>query len=159
MPCVIIPDDRFRYLPHISVKTRKLCLYEDGEVYDAKNIEGLIRDNIDRTRRWIENYYGRDNSNEYAKEIRNYWNEQYDGENSVDDHWILLGNIPTETCEMTGVAYVGKNLKDGSMHVMNVVASDENDKALASIKLRHKTREITVLYIASLKSPMSHHLA
>ena len=153
MPCVIIPDDRFRYLPHISVKTRKLCLYEDGEVYDADNIEGLIRDNIDRTRRWIENYYGRDNSNEYAKEIRNYWNEQYDGENSVDDHWILLGNIPTETCEMTGVAYVGKNLKDGSMHVMNVVASDENDKALASIKLRHKTREIPVLYIASLKIP------
>ena len=53
MPCVIIPDDRFRYLPHISVKTRKLCLYEDGEVYDAENIEGIIRDNIDRTRRWV----------------------------------------------------------------------------------------------------------
>lgn len=62
MPCVIILDDRFRYLPHISVKTRKLCLYEDDEVYDAENIEGIIRDNIDRTRRWIEKYYGRDNS-------------------------------------------------------------------------------------------------
>ena len=153
MPCVIIPDDRFKYLPHISVKTRKLCLYEDGEVYDAENIEGLIRDNIYRTRRWIENYYGQDNSNEYAKEIRNYWNEEYDGENSVDDHWILLGDIPTETCEMTSAAYVGRNLKDGSMYVMNVVASDENDKALAGIKLWHETKEIPVLYIASLKIP------
>lgn len=153
MPCVIIPDDRFRYLPHISVKTRKLCLYEDGVVYDAENIEGLIRDNIDRTRRWIEEYYGRDNSDEYAKEIRNYWNEQYDGENCVNDHWILLGNIPKKTCEMTGVAYVDISLNDGNTYMMNVVASDEDDKTLASIKLQQKTRAIPVLYIASLIIP------
>ena len=151
MPCVIIPDDRFRYLPHISVKTRKLCLYEDGEVYDAENIEGLIRDNIDRTRRWIEKFYGRDNSEEYAKEIRSYWNEEYDGENNVDDHWIMLGDIPTETCEMTGVAYVDKSLNDGSTYVKSVVAFDESDKTLASLKLQHKTKGISVLYIASLQ--------
>lgn len=153
MPCVIIPDDRFRYLPHISVKTRKLCLYEDGEVYDTENIEGLIRDNIDRTRRWIEFYYGRDNSDEYAKEIRNYWNEQYDGENNVDDHWIMLGDIPTETCEMTGVVYVDKSLNNGSTFVKSVVASGEDDKTLASLKIQHKTEDITVLYIASLQKP------
>lgn len=153
MPCVMIPDDRFRYLPHISVKTRKLCLYENGEVYDAENIEGLIRDNIDRTRRWIENYYGRDNSDEYAKEIRNYWNEQYDGENNVDDHWILLGDIPTETCEMTGVVYVNKSPNDGSTYVKSVVASDEDNKTLANLKLQHKTKDISVLYIASLQIP------
>lgn len=153
MPCVIIPDDRFRYLPHISVKTRKLCLYEDGEVYDTENIEGLIRDNIDRTRRWIEFYYGRDNSDEYAKEIRNYWNEQYDGENNVDDHWIMLGDIPTETCEMTGVVYVDKSLNNGSTFVKSVVASGEDDKTLASLKIQHKTEDITVLYIASLQIP------
>ena len=153
MPCVIIPDDRFRYLPHISVKTRKLCLYEDGEVYDADNIEGLIRDNIDRTRRWIEKYYGRDNSDEYAKEIKSYWNEEYDGENNVDDHWIMLGDIPTETCEMTGVAYIVKNLKDGSTYKKSVVASDEDDKTLASLKLQYRTKGISVLYIASLQIP------
>ena len=39
------------------------------------------------------------------------------------------------------------------MYVMNVVASDENDKALAGIKLWHETKEIPVLYIASLKIP------
>ena len=153
MPCVIIPDDRFRYLPHISVKTRKLCLYEDGEVYDAENIEGIIRDNIDRTRRWIEKYYGRDNSDEYVKEIRSYWNEEYDGENNVDDHWIMLGDRPTETCEMKGVAYVVKNLNDGSKYVKNVVAFDEDDKTLASLKLHHNTKDISVLYIASLQIP------
>lgn len=153
MPYVIIPDYRFRYLPHISVKTRKLCLYEDDEVYDTENIEGLIRDNIDRTRRWIENYYGRDNSDEYSKEIRSYWNEQYDGENNVDDHWILLGDIPTETCKMAGVAYTNKYLHNSSPYVMSVIASDENDKTLASIKRQHKTRDIPVLYIASLKTP------
>lgn len=153
MPCVIIPDDRFRYLPHISVKTRKLCLYEDGEVYDAENIEGIIRDNIDRTKRWIEKYYDRDNSDEYVKEIRSYWNEEYDGENNVDDHWIMLGDRPTETCEMKGVAYVVKNLNDGSKYVKNVVAFDEDDKTLASLKLHHNTKDISVLYIASLQIP------
>ena len=153
MPCVIIPDDRFRYLPHISVKTRKLCLYEDGEVYDADNIEGLIRDNIDRTRRWIEKYYGRDNSDEYSKEIRSYWNEEYDGENNVDNHWIMLGDRPTKTCKMTGVAYVVKNRNDGSASVKSVVAFDEDDKTLASLKLHHNTKDISVLYIASLQIP------
>lgn len=153
MPYVIIPDGRFRYMPHISVKSRKLCLYEDGEVYDSDNIDGLIRDNLDRTRRWIEKYYGQDNSDEYAKEIRNYWNEQYDGENRVDDHWILLGDIPTETCEMTGVVYVDKSLNDGNRYVMSVVASDEDDKALVNLKLRHKTKDIPVFYIASLQIP------
>mgnify|MGYP000745714263 CR=1 FL=1 len=153
MPCVIIPDDRFRHLPHISVKMRKLCLYEDDEVYDVENIEGLIRDNIDRTRRWIENYYGQDNSDEYTKEIRSYWNEQYDGENNVDDHWILLGDIPTETCEMTGVVYTNKYLNKNNTYVMNIIASDEDDKTLARIKLLHKTRDIHALYIASLKIP------
>lgn len=153
MPCVIIPDERFRYLPHISVKSRKLCLYEDGEVYDTENIEGLIRDNIVRTRRWIEIYYDRDNKDEYAKEIKNYWNEQYDGENFVDCHWILLGDMPTETCEMTGVVYVDKSLNDGSTYMMSVVASDEDDKTLASLKIQHKTKDIPVLYIASLQIP------
>lgn len=153
MPYVFIQDDRFRYLPHISVKSRKLCLYEDGEVYDAENIEGLIRDNIDRTRRWIEQYYGRDNSDEYAKEIRSYWNEEYEEEKNVDDHWIMLGDIPTETCEMTGVAYIVKNLKDGSTYKKSVVASDEDDKTLASLKLQYRTKGISVLYIASLQIP------
>lgn len=153
MPCVIIPDDRFRYLPHISVKSHKLCLYEDDEVYDAENIEGLIRDNVDRTRRWIEQYYGRDNSDEYAKEIRSYWNEEYEEENNVDDHWIMLGDIPKETCKMTGVAYIVKNLKDSRTYKKSVVASDEDDKTLASLKLHHKTKDISVLYIASLQIP------
>lgn len=153
MPCVIIPDDRFRYLPHISVKSHKLCLYEDDEVYDAENIGGLIRDNVDRTRRWIEQYYGRDNSDEYAKEIRSYWNEEYEEENNVDDHWIMLGDIPKETCKMTGVAYIVKNLKDSRTYKKSVVASDEDDKTLASLKLHHKTKDISVLYIASLQIP------
>ena len=153
MPCVFIYDDRFKYLPHISVDTQKLCLYKDDEVYDADNIEGLIRDNIDRTRRWIECYYGQDDTVEYAKEIRNYWTEQYEGEKVVNFHWILLGEMPKNTCEMTGVSYVNRYLKDGSLYKINVVASDDSDKTLANIKLQHDTRDISALYISSLQLP------
>ena len=116
-------------------------------------MQRILKENIDRTRRWIEKYYGRDNSDEYVKEIRSYWNEEYDGENNVDDHWIMLGDRPTETCEMKGVAYVVKNLNDGSKYVKNVVAFDEDDKTLASLKLHHNTKDISVLYIASLQIP------
>jgi len=153
MPSVFILDDRFRYLPHISIQSRKLCLYEDGGVYDSENINGIIRDNIVKTRRWIEFYYGRDNSDEYAKEIRNYWDEQYDGETDVDDYWILLGNIPAETCELTGIAYAEKQLIDGSTNVVNVVTSNEESKTLECIKCQHETYKIPVLYIASMKIP------
>ena len=151
MPYVIIPDDRFGYLPHISVKSRKLCLYEDGVVYDVGNIEGLIRDNITRARRWVENYFGQDNIDEYAKEIRNYWGEQYNGETEVDDSWLLLGDIPTETCEMVGVIYPNKNLKDGSTIQKGVVSTNEADKTLECIKRLYKTHNIQILYLSSLK--------
>lgn len=153
MPYVIIPDDRFRYLPHISVNSRKLCLYEDGMTYDVENIEGLIRDNIVRTRRWVENYFGRDNHDEYAEEIRNYWGEQYDDETIVDDSWILLGNMPIETREMAGITYTYKNLKNGNTNLKSVVTVNEEDETLECIKRLYKTHDIPVLYIASFKIP------
>lgn len=148
MPWVIIHDDRFKYLPHISVKSRKLCIYEDEDVYDLSNINGLVRDNIDKTRRWVEKYYGRDNSDEYAKEIWNYWNEQYDGETILNDTWLLLGDIPTETCEMVGIVYSNGNLKNKYI----VVTSDKENKTLTYIKHKYKINDIPVLYIASLKN-------
>lgn len=153
MPYMIVQDEQFRYLPHISTQSRKLCLYEDGEVYDAENIEGLIRESISKTRRWVEYYYGRDNSLEYAKEIKNYWNERYEEETSIDDSWILFGDIPVETCEMFGMSYANKNLKNGKAHVINVVASRDDNEALKYIKCQYKVYEVPVLYLVSLKIP------
>lgn len=153
MPYMIIQDERFRYLPHISIQSRKLCLYEDDEIYDAENIEGLIRESISKTRRWVEYYYGRDNSLEYAKEIKNYWNERYEEETSIDDSWILFGDIPVETCEMFGMSYANKNLKNGKAHVINVVASRDDNEALKYIKCQYKVYEVPVLYLVSLKIP------
>ena len=105
MPWMIVPDSRFCYLPHISVKTRKLCLYEDGVVYDTTNIYGLIKDNIVKTRRWIELYSNQDNTEEYAKEIDSYWTEKYEYETELEPHWIYLGDIPEHTCELRGFTY------------------------------------------------------
>ena len=106
MPAIIVPDDRFRYLPHISSNTRKLCLYEDGIDYDADNIYGLIRDNLDKTKHWISFYTSRDNTDEYAREPASYWAEEYDGEDDVDDFWTLIGNIPEHTCDLKGIFYI-----------------------------------------------------
>lgn len=151
MPSVILQDDRFRYLPHISVGTRKLCLYEDSVIYDADKIEGIIRDNIDKTRKWVELYYGRDNTDEYAQEIRNYWNEKYEEESDVDDYWLLLGDMPSKTCEMIGRAYSKRNLKDDKTIVVSIVATDENDSTIAFICNNHHTKELPVLYVESIK--------
>ncbi len=156
MPCVILLDDRFKYLPHISVGTRKLCLYEDDVVYDADNIEGIIRDNIEKTRKWVESYYNRDNSKEYAQEILAYWNEHYDNEtNNVDDFWILCGRIPNCTCELKGIAYAQRDLKEGKYNAKCAVSIDENDPTFAYIKLNHKTTDYPVLFIASLNMPQA----
>ena len=151
MPNVFVTDDRFKHLPHISAKSRKLCTYEDGLVYDADNVEGLIRDNISSVRHWLEDFYGRDNADEYIKEIRSYWQEQYEGENAVDDYWILVGDIPETTCEMTGIVYADKNLKDRKTFVISIVATDNDNKTIECIKLQHEVINIPVLYLASLK--------
>ena len=138
MPWMIVPDSRFCYLPHISVKTRKLCLYEDGVVYDTTNIYGLIKDNIVKTRRWIELYSNQDNTEEYAKEIDSYWSEKYEDEAELEPHWIYLGNIPEHTCELRGFTYhVDYIAKDDKYFDQCIVCGlDESEDILKNIKIR-----------------------
>ena len=155
MPWMIVPDSRFCYLPHISVKTRKLCLYEDGVVYDTTNIYGLIKDNIVKTRRWIELYSNQDNTEEYAKEIDSYWTEKYEYETELEPHWIYLGDIPEHTCELRGftyhVDYIAKDDKYFDQYI--VCGLDESEDILRNIKIGYKASKIPVLFIKSLRIP------
>ena len=153
MPAIILPDDRFRYLPHISSDTRKLCLYEDGIDYDADNVYGLIRDNLDKTKHWIKHYTSRDNTDEYAREPVSYWAEEYDGEDDVDNFWTLVGNIPEHTCELRGIAYVMKEDKKGKQHIEFIVASTEESGVLDFISDLHKTKEFEALFLSSFEKP------
>lgn len=154
MPAVFLPDDRFKYLPHISSSTRKLCLYEDGIDYDADNIYGLIRDNLDKTKRWIKHYTSRDNTDEYARELASYWVEEYDGEDIVDINWTLIGDIPKNTCGLKGIAYEFKDGKDTNVFVQYVVAYTEfESRAFDFISGMHKEKEFEALYLSSFDMP------
>lgn len=153
MPCVITPDDRFRYLPHISFDDRKLCLYEDGVTYDAENIRGIIRANLSKSRQWIETYANRDNSDEYAKEIKNYWRESYDGEEEVDDCAVLFGVLPDKTCELKGFAYSKFDLDEDDNFLQRVFFESNDTPEEIYIKRRHKTVDFPALFLSSLKIP------
>lgn len=153
MPCVIIPDNRFRHLPHISFDDRKLCLYEDGISYDAENIRGNIRDNLRKSRLWIETYADQDNSDEYAKEIKNYWRENYDGEESVDDCTVLFGVLPDKTCKLHGFAYSKLDLDEDDSFLQRVFFESEDTPEVKYVKRRHKTVEFPALYLSSLIIP------
>lgn len=151
MPWVIVPEQRFSYLPHISVKSRKLCLFEDGAIYDTTNIYGLIKENISKTRRWLELYSNQENNQEYAKEINSYWAEQYDGESELEPHWILLGTIPEKTCELTGYTYpvdfLGEDNKCFDQFI--VCEPDSSADILKNIKTRYKVFKTPVLFVKS----------
>jgi hypothetical protein len=138
-------------LPHISSNTRKLCLYEDGIDYDADNIYGLIRDNLDKTKHWISFYTSRDNTDEYAREPASYWAEEYDGEDEVDDFWTLIGNIPEHTCELKGIFYVMKDDKNGKQHFEFIVAPTEESGVLDYISDLHETKEFDALFLSSFE--------
>lgn len=153
MPCVIIPDDRLRYLPHISFDDRKLCLYEDGVTYDAENIWGIIRDNLRKSRLWIETYANQDNTDEYAKEIKNYWRESYDGEEGVDDCAVLFGVLPDKTCELHGFVYSKLDLDEDDSFLQRVFFESNDTPEERYIKRRHKTVDCSALYLSSLKIP------
>ena len=153
MSMVFIDDERFRYLPHISPSDRKVCLYEDGLAYNPDNIKGLLRDNIKKTRHWIELYSNRDNTDEYVKEIKNYWREQYDGESEIDDCPVLLGSKPEETCELSGIVYSKRDAEDGSSYVQPILFRSEERLEITYIKKYHKVIEIKALYLASIEIP------
>ena len=154
MPYVIIPDEEFRYLPHISFDDRKLCLYEDGITYDANNICGIIRDNIKKARVWIEKYANRDNSDEYSAEIKSYWFQNDDSEEEVDECAALFGDVPEKTCELKGLAYSKLNLDDDSSYIQTVFYRDGNNRGIQFLKKKHKVVEFAALFISSLAIPV-----
>lgn len=154
IPRVEIRDDRFKYLPHIAFHSRKLCLYEDGVVYDAANIRGIVRDCIRRARRWVEEYANKDNSDEYAKEIKNYWEENYDNEELVDDYWILLGKVPNQTCLLNAISYPVESLSEKNKYFERVVcACEQDEERLKSYKSMPCATMLKVLYVASFRMP------
>ncbi len=155
LPWVMVPDDRFSYLPHISVRTRKICLYEDDVVYDTENAYGLIKENISKTRRWLEQYSNQDNKAEYANEINSYWTEIYDGEKKLEPHWILLGTIPDKTCELQGYTYPVDLLGKADMFFDQYIVCgiNEQDDVLKNIKTRYKVLKLPVLFIKSYRIP------
>lgn len=155
LPWVMVPDERFCFLPHISVKSRKLCLFEDGAVYGTDNIYGLIRNCVSKTRKWLEFYSNQDNSAEYAKEINSYWTEEYEGEKGLAPHWILLGSIPDKTCELQGYTYpvdcLGKEDKCFDQYI--VCGTEEQNEILDNINPRHQAYKLSVLFVKSLRIP------
>ena len=156
MPRVEIKDERFKYLPHISFHSRKLCLYEDGVIYDATNIRGIVRDCIRRARRWVEEYANRDNSDEYAKEIKNYWEETYDNETLVDDFWIILGKVPSQTCLLNAISYPVKSLSEKNIFFERVICACELDEdQLKPFKSMPGATMLQVVYVASFNIPQA----
>lgn len=156
MPYAIVPDDRFNTLPHISTKNRKVCLYEDGIIYDANNIRGIIRDTIKRTRLWLEKYANCDNTAEYAREIISYWNEQYDGEADVDGTPVFFGDIPASACELKGLVYTIKNPKNNKDCIQQVFYSlDDDSNEIKYLRDNYDVHEIAVLYLPSIVIPLT----
>ena len=157
MPYVIVPDDRFRYLPHISNQSRKICLYEDSVVYDASNISGIVRENIKGACEWIERYYGKDNTQEFALEKNSYWEEQYDNEAEVDSRWVLLGKIPDHTCKLKALCYPidSVDVEEESKCFERVVcAVERREKGLIdTFNDRHGASQFGGMYIASVVIP------
>ena len=154
IPFVVIPEQRFRHLPHISWRTQKVCLYDDGTTYDTSSIRGIVRETITRTIRWVETFANQDNTDEYKKEIINYWCEQYDGELKVIDRALFIGKVPNVCCELKGFDYLFKSLKTGRKKIRRVFYSiDDNSQIINYLKKDKQTSELPVLYITSFIIP------
>lgn len=155
MPYAIVPDNRFNTLPHISTRNGKVCLYEDGITYDAKNIRGIIRDTIKRTRLWLEKYANCDNTAEYNREIISYWNEQYDGEADVDGTSVFFGDIPANVSELKGLVYTIRNPKNNKDCVQQVFYTlDDDSNEIKFLSDNYDVHEIAVLYLPSIIIPV-----
>jgi hypothetical protein len=152
LPVVIVQDQRFRGLPHISAENGKICLYENGVSYNAENIIGIIRTSIKRTRNWIELSINQDNNQEYAKEIKDYWRERYNGEDeAVDDSGILWGDIPKETCLLKGFTYLKRDYEHNKDFTQAILYSNENSQDVIHLKEVYKIEEFEAIYLSSIQ--------
>ena len=152
MPWVFVPDNAYRYYPHISFKSRKLCLFEDGIVFDERDISDIVRINIRKARQWVEKYSDCDCTDEYIEEIVSYWSAQYDGEEQVDNSPVMFGEMPEQSCSIRGFAYPFKSLVDDSVRPQLVFYTTDT-KGIDYIKTSHKIIEILALFLSSLAIP------
>lgn len=153
LPGIIIPDERFRFLPHISYRNAKLCIYEDEIVYDASDIYGIIRTTLKKVRLWIEKYSNQDNTAEYLSEIKQYWQETFDKENEVDNSSIFFGDIPRQSCNIKGIMYYKTNSKDGSKYIQTIYYLENDPIEILHLKKFHKTAEISALFLSNIDFP------
>ena len=154
IPFVVVPEQRFRHLPHISWRKQKVCLYDDGTTYDTNNVRGIVRETNKRAIQWVEKFANQENTEEYKKEIINYWCEQYDSESKVNGRALFIGDVPNSLCELKGFDYQFKSLKTGRKKIRRVFYSiDDDSKIINYLKKDKQTSELPVLYITSLEIP------
>ena len=130
-------------------------MFEDGIVYDERDISDIIRINIRKARQWVEKYSDCDCTDEYAEEIVSYWSAHYDGEEQVDDSPVMFGEMPNQSCSIQGFAYPVMRQANKTVEPQLVFYITKGTRGIDYIKENHKTIEIEALFLASVSIPMN----
>lgn len=94
-PDIFYFDTKYDYFPHIDYTYRRLCYLEDGITYSPDQPISVLRECIRQAKRLIEKGAKRENEDDFIKEIYSYWVGTYPNEQTINDDWLIYGDIPT----------------------------------------------------------------
>lgn len=94
-PDIFYFDTKYDYFPHIDYTYRRLCYLEEGITYSPDQPISVLRECIRQAKRLIEKGAKRENEDDFIKEIYSYWIGTYPNEQTINDDWLIYGDIPT----------------------------------------------------------------
>lgn len=97
LPEFYFVDHQYDYFPHIDYENRKLCLYEDGVIFNTENPQNIVSDCIKQAKRVVYKGVNGINRADFRNEIESYWIFSYDNEKTINPNWILYG-LPKDNC-------------------------------------------------------------
>ena len=115
-PDFYFQSSEFGYLPHVESDNGKLCLDEDGSVFNTDNPVAIIQECVRRAKRLIKAGAEKRNFADFLKEIESYWTREYDGEPNTRDSIIFYGKWPSEDFELNILNYHVDQPEDAQKH-------------------------------------------
>lgn len=156
LPDIYLPSAEFKYIPHRSFLTGKLCLAPDDCCYDIDDCSRLIKSCIGRSLSIVESD-SKELESMYNDEIISYWNETDDGEPIVDCYGELHCSMPQEVCVLDAVEYKKEVVIDGEARVGSsvIIFNDENTVIKEYVDSLPVFRRADVCYVTSFTLPSS----
>ena len=152
LPDFFFLDAKYDPLPHLGVKDRKMCLFEDGIIHP---VEDYVQSSIKcfhKAKELLTLGANKKNYEDFKNEIDSYWRYSYNGELHVQSNWLFVGALPGQTTPIK-IWQIDKWNDDKERQKIVFTESEEGSAFIRYIEKHYSVREFEGLFVCGYSVP------